>query len=61
MIHITVFGIFTALGLLLFPLTRTGEELEVTALGIAIVTALFAVPVYLTTKSPETTGEPNTD
>jgi len=52
--HIPVLGTAFGLGLLLFGLWRSSDELKKTALGIFVIVALAAVPVYLT-------GEPAED
>jgi uncharacterized membrane protein YeiB len=52
--HIPVLGSVFGLGLLLFGLWRASEEIKKTALGVFVLVALAAVPVYLT-------GEPAED
>ncbi len=52
--HLPVLGTAFGLGLLLFGLWRRSSELKKTALGIFVLVALAAVPVYLT-------GEPAED
>ena len=52
--HIPVLGTVFGLGLLAFGLLRRSEDVERVALGLLVVTALFAVPAYLT-------GEPAED
>ena len=52
--HLPVLGTAFGLGLLLFGLWRRSSELKKTALGVFVIVALAAVPVYLT-------GEPAED
>ena len=52
--HIPVLGTAFGLGLLVFALWRKSNELKKTALGVFVISALLAVPVYLT-------GEPAED
>ena len=52
--HIPVLGAAGGLGLLAFALWRHSEAIKRTALGILIIAALFAIPVFLT-------GEPAED
>lgn len=52
--HIPVLGTAFGLGLLLFGLWRKSDELKKAALGVFVIVALAAVPVYLT-------GEPAED
>ena len=52
--HLPVLGSVFGLGLLLFGLWRASEEIKKTALGVFVLVALAAVPVYLT-------GEPAED
>ena len=52
--HLPVLGTAFGLGLLLFGLWRKSSELKKTALGVFVLVALAAVPVYLT-------GEPAED
>lgn len=52
--HVPVIGTFAALGLLAFGFVRKSQELKKAALGILVIAALFAVPVYLS-------GEPAED
>jgi uncharacterized membrane protein len=52
--HLPVLGTAFGLGLLLFGLVRKSSELKKTALGVFVIVALAAVPVYLT-------GEPAED
>lgn len=52
--HLPVLGTAFGLGLLLFGLWRKSSELKKTALGVFVLMALAAVPVYLT-------GEPAED
>ena len=52
--HVPIFGIVFGLALLAYALWRKSEEVKKAALGTFLVTALIAVPVYLT-------GEPSED
>ena len=52
--HVPVFGTAFGLGLLVFAIWRKSEELKKTTLGVFVIVALLAVPVYLT-------GEPAED
>lgn len=52
--HLPVLGTAFGLGLLLFGVWRKSSELKKTALGVLVIIALAAVPVYLT-------GEPAED
>jgi len=52
--HLPVLGSVFGLGLLLFGLWRASDEIKKTALGVFVLVALSAVPVYLT-------GEPAED
>ncbi len=52
--HLPVLGTAFGLGLLLFSLWRKSTELKKAALGVFVIVALAAVPVYLT-------GEPAED
>jgi hypothetical protein len=54
MTHVPLIGTFAGLGLLAFGLARKSQELKKAALGILVIAALIAVPVYLT-------GEPAED
>ena len=54
MTHVPVIGTFAGLGLLAFGVLRKSQELKKVGLGILVIAALFAVPVYLT-------GEPAED
>ena len=51
--HIPVLGTVFGLGLLVFALWRKSEELKKAALGIFLIVALLAVPVYLTGEPAE--------
>ncbi len=51
--HLPVLGTAFGLGLLLFGLWRTSNELKKTALGVFVLVALAAVPVYLTGEPAE--------
>jgi hypothetical protein len=52
--HVPVLGTVFGLGLLLVALWRRSDEVKKVALGVFVLAALFAVPVYLT-------GEPAED
>jgi hypothetical protein len=52
--HLPVLGTLFGLGLLLFGIWRKSTELKKTSLGVLVLVALAAVPVYLT-------GEPAGD
>lgn len=51
--HIPVLGVSGGLGLLAFALWRHSEETKRVALGILIIAALFAIPVFLTGEPAE--------
>lgn len=53
MTHVPVIGTFAALGLLAFGLVRNSQDLKKAALGILVIAALFAVPVYLSGEPAE--------
>lgn len=52
--HVPVLGTIFGLALLSFAIRRRSDELKKTALGVFVIAALFAVPVYFT-------GEPAED
>ncbi len=52
--HVPVLGTAFGLGLLLFGLWRKSDEIKKAALGVFVIVAVMAVPVYLT-------GEPAED
>lgn len=51
--HLPVLGTAFGLGLLIFGLWRRSNELKKTALGVFVIVALAAVPVYLTGEPAE--------
>ena len=51
--HVPVIGTLFGLGLLGWSLLRKSEELKKTSLGLIIIIALFAIPVYLTGEPAE--------
>jgi hypothetical protein len=51
--HIPVLGTFIGLGLLSFALWKHREESKRTALGLLVITALLAVPAFLTGEPAE--------
>jgi len=51
--HIPVLGTLTGLGLLSFALWKQSEEVKRTALGLLVITALLAVPGFLTGEPAE--------
>ena len=53
MTHVPVMGTFAAFGLLAFGFIRKSQELKKAALGILVIAALFAVPVYLSGEPAE--------
>lgn len=56
--HIPVLGTAFGLGLLILALFRKSEELKKAALGVFVIVALFAVPVYLTGEPAEDVAKP---
>lgn len=53
MTHVPVIGTFAGLGLLTFGFFRKSQELKKAALGMLVIAALFAVPVYLSGEPAE--------
>ena len=51
--HAPVLGTIFGLGLLLFSFWRKSEELKNTALGVFVICAILAVPVYITGEPAE--------
>jgi len=51
--HLPVLGTGFGLALLIFGLWRRSDELKKTALGVLVLVALAAVPVYLTGEPAE--------
>lgn len=51
--HVPVLGTVFGLGLLAFAFWRRSDELKKTALGLFVLVALLAVPVYLTGEPAE--------
>jgi uncharacterized membrane protein len=51
--HIPVLGTAFGLGLLIFGLLRTSDEIKKAALGIFVIVAIATIPVYLTGEPAE--------
>ena len=51
--HIPVLGTAFGLGLLIFGLLRTSDEIKKAALGIFVIVAIATIPVYFTGEPAE--------